>query len=414
MDTDKVLSIYNYRNILSVIFYGMENLAFIIDIHGKILTINAAAIKRFRKKKKDLNGKYLEEVFDTKSSSGIQGAYIEVVRQTKEPVFYQYNLKGKIFQVSLFPIKNKTNSCIELFLLKMNDITESTQNENLLYRYKQIINAVDYPVSFVDDNLIYQTINDAFLLLYKKPLEKVIGSTIIDVVGNEVYKKIRKSLDSCKEGDNITFHNWISYSDGIKRFMEIKFFPVLSKNHLVSGIIISEIDVTHRKLIEEQLKELSISDKLTGIFNRAKFEESINQEIERQKRYSSHFSLIMFDIDNFKKVNDVYGHAVGDKVLIEIVNLVKQNIREVDLFSRWGGDEFIILLPHTRIENAVILGEKIRIKIEDHHFSGVGKMTCSFGVSDFKVDDKKELFLKKVDQALYEAKKIGGNRVISK
>lgn len=154
------------------------------------------------------------------------------------------------------------------------------------------------------------------------------------------------------------------------------------------------------------------TDPLTGLTNRRRFTELLDQEIARFQRHSEPLSLVMFDIDHFKRVNDMYGHDIGDLILREIGQLVSSEIRRTDILARWGGEEFLILLPNTTGEAATGFAEKLRAAIEDHEFPQVGKSTASFGVTslDEKETDRK-ILLKHADQAMYKAKKAGRNRV---
>ncbi|MBI5213826.1 MAG: sensor domain-containing diguanylate cyclase [Nitrospirae bacterium] len=170
-------------------------------------------------------------------------------------------------------------------------------------------------------------------------------------------------------------------------------------------------DITERKMIEEKLVELAEKDPLTNIYNRRKFYNFLEDEIERAKRYKRPLSLIMFDIDYFKKVNDMHGHNVGDRVLIMIADIVAANIRRIDVFGRLGGEEFGILVSDTAIEGSKALAEKVKGKIESHNFDVAGKVTISIGVTEYKDDDTSDSFLKRVDDALYMAKDKGRNRV---
>lgn len=159
-------------------------------------------------------------------------------------------------------------------------------------------------------------------------------------------------------------------------------------------------------------EELSVTDALTGIFNRSKFELELRNEINRIKRYNEKtFSLVFFDIDHFKKINDTYGHLEGDNVLKEFVNIVNSNLRATDTMARWGGEEFVILMPLTPLEFAVIASQKLRQKINDTEFNVIGNLTCSFGVSEFKVGDNAQSIILRADKAMYNAKANGRNRV---
>ena len=164
------------------------------------------------------------------------------------------------------------------------------------------------------------------------------------------------------------------------------------------------------KRLNELLERQATTDPLTGILNRLKFNHTLNAEIQRSKRYAVPLSLIMFDIDHFKNINDSHGHHMGDKVLREIVDLVKENIRVHDLFARWGGEEFMIMATNTEQNNARLLAEHLRLMIGQHHIQGVGSVTCSFGVAQL-INDTEDQLTQRVDHALYQAKAKGRDRV---
>lgn len=166
-------------------------------------------------------------------------------------------------------------------------------------------------------------------------------------------------------------------------------------------------DITDKKLIEK----LSTIDSLTGVFNRKKFDESLTYHISTANRYLPALSLIMIDIDHFKKVNDNYGHLCGDQVLKELAKLVQTNIRQSDIFARWGGEEFVILLSHTNIEQATSLANKLCVAIASHTFPCVDKVTASFGVAQYIIGTAKNDLLSSCDKVLYESKHNGRNRV---
>jgi len=176
-------------------------------------------------------------------------------------------------------------------------------------------------------------------------------------------------------------------------------------------LIESFIEITERKRMEEELKKLSVTDNLTQTYNRTKFEEVIKREIKRTKRNGRPLSVALFDIDHFKKVNDAYGHDVGDSVLKTLSQIAKSNMRDIDYLIRWGGEEFILIALDTDLRGAEVIAEKIRHAIESHGFDKVGRVTVSFGVTQFKQDDTEDSFIKRADETLYKAKEKGRNRV---
>lgn len=193
----------------------------------------------------------------------------------------------------------------------------------------------------------------------------------------------------------------------------IRFFLLLSLAVLlVSFIIFGLLYVQARR--EREIYELATHDPLTKIYNRKGLLDILKQKIGEVKRYKRELSVIFFDIDHFKQINDKYGHVVGDKVLQELSKTVSENIRKSDIFARWGGEEFLILLPETSKEQAVVLAEKLRETIADQKFEKVQKVTCSFGVTELQKNDSLEDLLKRVDKLLYKAKSLGRNIVIDR
>lgn len=193
---------------------------------------------------------------------------------------------------------------------------------------------------------------------------------------------------------------------GEERVFEVS-FEFFEETHRT---FLSFRDVTEQLLREEELETKANFDKLTAIYNRQKFDFFLEKEIKKAQRYGSAFSLIMFDIDHFKKINDTYGHDVGDYVLAEIARAVKEHTRDVDIFARWGGEEFMII-TNTPLEQAQNLAEKLRVLIQNHSFNYGIRLTCSFGVTQFVAEDNEKTIAKRVDTLLYSAKNHGRNCV---
>jgi diguanylate cyclase (GGDEF)-like protein/PAS domain S-box-containing protein len=186
--------------------------------------------------------------------------------------------------------------------------------------------------------------------------------------------------------------------------------PITFKNR--KYLLETFIDISERKRMDEKLKRLATTDILTGAYNRTVFDEIISREMERVKRYNKSLSVIMFDIDHFKKVNDKFGHNFGDSVLNKIADIVKKTIRKIDYFIRWGGEEFIIISAETDRKQAYVLAERLRKGIEKFTFNNIAQITISCGVAEFKKDDNENTLIKKADDAMYKAKRKGRNRTI--
>lgn len=175
------------------------------------------------------------------------------------------------------------------------------------------------------------------------------------------------------------------------------------------------LDITERKRLEEDLRALALTDPLTGVANRRTFEASGRREVERARRYAKPFAIIIIDIDHFKKVNDSHGHDVGDVVLKEVAKVCAAQLRGTDIFARFGGEEFIALLPETDLKAGVILAERLRQAVGlQPIFSHKGPVvvTASLGLAAYQPQDKSlDDVVKRSDEALYAAKHGGRNRV---
>lgn len=296
------------------------------------------------------------------------------------------------------------------------DITERKKTENELRLFRALIDntrdAIEVldPVSFRFLDMNEKGIRD---LGYSR--EEILGMSLGDVdTGFDPARKKRID-DRLESVGEAVFESRHKRRDG-------SFFPVevsLKQVDFDKPYALAVVrDISERKQIErelersnEELRLLAATDMLTGIANRRKFYEMLDRELSKAMRYGTLFSLVMYDLDHFKRVNDDFGHDVGDGVLKAVTNIIARNIRKEDVHARWGGEEFMILIPEAGIQAAKTLAEKLRSKIASHHFAPVGKVTVSFGVTQFEPDDDSASLTKKADEALYLAKEKGRNRV---
>ncbi|WP_170827008.1 diguanylate cyclase [Magnetovibrio blakemorei] len=220
----------------------------------------------------------------------------------------------------------------------------------------------------------------------------------------EIYRDMWKTISAGKG-----WHGEIKNraKDGSAYWVDVNIEPDFLADGSISGYTAIRYDITDKKHIEE----LSVTDRLTGLYNRLKLDETFTQEMERSTRYDHPLSVVLLDIDHFKSVNDTFGHQTGDAVLVKITELLTENIRIIDVAGRWGGEEFLIICPETTLEHAVDLANKIRIVIGDHVFPVVGKKTASFGVASLASGESEGNLIARADEALYRAKKGDRNRV---
>ena len=240
----------------------------------------------------------------------------------------------------------------------------------------------------------------------------LIDISLSGVDGNEALKRIKKikpfpsviMLTAFATVDNAIQALKEGASDFVKKPFE--------NDHLIH-IVHQSLDkyrtVREKELLEEEVQRLSITDDLTGLYNHRHFYKTLESELARLKRQKTSLSLLMFDLDNFKRYNDRYGHLEGDKVLKKIGEIVNRLIRSnVDSGYRYGGDEFAVLLIGASIDQALVIAERIRSSIEQAGFQDI---TVSVGLTEFQDHLTLETFVKSADEAAYIAKHSGGNRV---
>ena len=209
-----------------------------------------------------------------------------------------------------------------------------------------------------------------------------------------------------------------SYDNSHQSTTKLKPVDIEELDNLLSmNLQIQDSKVRYQKISQEmklknqQLKTLAITDQLTQLYNRLKLDEVLMREIAQSQHESTPLVVIILDIDRFKQVNDTFGHRVGDSVLISVSRLLLSNIRATDTIGRWGGEEFLLILPDTPIENARIYADKLRGIIEEADFSPVKQVTISMGLASLRQQDTESALVERADTALYQAKNNGRNRV---
>ena len=217
-------------------------------------------------------------------------------------------------------------------------------------------------------------------------------------------------------GANIILNNFIYDQQNIESFQELLYFSLDKESMKMNKQLQIEVDKKMTQLLQSQnmqheLSQKAYFDKLTGIYNRHKFEEIFKYEFKHYQRYDLAFSIALLDIDHFKRFNDTYGHQVGDEVLKMLSEHILKRIRQTDKFARWGGEEFVILFSSTTLEHAKYALEELRKSIETIKHPSAGSITASFGLSEIKKEDDLISFLSRCDEALYQAKKNGRNRI---
>ncbi|MDX1295502.1 MAG: diguanylate cyclase [Sulfurimonadaceae bacterium] len=233
-----------------------------------------------------------------------------------------------------------------------------------------------------------------------------VGVRNDDPMLKDIFERAIDSLEYEKRQQIL--NHWISvkYDKGIDYDLIWKILGIMA----LFGLLFT---YRHFELIKynHMLEKLSITDKLTGLYNRIKTDSVLQMQIDMYARYKTPFSLLLIDLDHFKQVNDRYGHQVGDKVLHLLGEILHSEIRKTDIAGRWGGEEFMVILPATKLLGALDLAEKIRDTVQQRKYNRKHKVTVSIGVTEIDESDTFNTVIKRADDALYQAKENGRNRV---
>lgn len=325
--------------------------------------------------------------------------------------------------LNLTVIKDEQDN-IDSFIIVATDITARKIAEKALKKstldlvksreqLQIIMDNVPALISYVDRNLNYRFVNQQYQVMYSLKPETFIGKHVRQVIGEEAYDKVKNWYEKALSGESCRFE--IEFENQNKEYiLDVEYIPHES-NHRIIGIFILVLDITERKKMERHLEKLSITDPLTGAKNRRFFMENAQKELARAKRYGYSLTMMLMDIDRFKSINDTYGHDVGDTVLKELVNTSEKMLRDSDIFSRIGGEEFAAVLIETDLKKAVSICNRLRRKLEKISINLPGakvQFTVSIGLSEFADNhDSVDQMIKRADNALYDAKNSGRNRV---
>lgn len=283
-----------------------------------------------------------------------------------------------------------------------------------------LLEAIPVPVFFKSrDDRCLQMVNERYAALHGRDGDDVVGRTLDDLFEPRLVAEIEARDQELYDGDEPrqVYETDIAFAGaGIRRMVMHKAKMWDATNRLI-GITGVMVDVTESHQLRQELERLATTDPLTGLANRRAFLERARDEVERAAQRGRPMSVVMIDIDHFKVINDRYGHDVGDQVLQRVAGLVRETVREpADVAARFGGEEFVLLLPETGLAAARILAERIRRAFEETPVDTRGgpvSFTASFGVEEFRasLDAGVETALKRADDALYRAKAAGRNRV---
>jgi diguanylate cyclase (GGDEF)-like protein/PAS domain S-box-containing protein len=302
-----------------------------------------------------------------------------------------------IILISLFII-----FCLVIYLLRKN-----SQTKKLLHT---VINSSDDLIFYKDCQLRYLGCNKSFENLVAQKEAEIIGKTDFELFEKDLAQIFRKEDFEVLDSNNlITTSEWLIFKNK-KILFQTKKIPFRYKDKKKNGILGIARDLTNLYEIQEKLKEQAYYDELTKIFNRKAYNERIQEKFDLYDRYKTDFTIAMYDLDDFKYINDTYGHDIGDKVLIEITNEVKSIIRKTDFLFRVGGEEFVIIFAKTLLDEAYNIAEKIRIDISEMQIIENRKITISMGITQTIPNDNAQSIYERVDKLMYKSKRNNKNQ----
>ncbi len=423
----KLLDSYlEYNNLVKFLPIGVYQTT--IDEGGCFIDVNDYMVKIF-----EASGK--EELMNAKIADLYAPGEImrvDIIKNIIKKGGYEFEgkrrtLKGRIIYVYIACRLKKDDYGKDMMDCVLLDITKEKELEKRLKEneelFSTIFNGMAEGVYINDTKILYA--NPAAVEFFGYPEKELYNMNIWDLFGEKDRPVIKANIERRLNGEQFYFEYTFNTftKEGKEKYILFHVQTIVYQGRFVALAIF--FDITDKVLLERELKkeklhfqELSETDPLTGIFNRRKLDNILDGYVKLAIRYNMPLSLIMLDIDHFKEINDNYGHQIGDNILIELANLIKTNLRETDFFARFGGEEFMILMPETNLIYAKAKAESLRKLIEENVFKYIYRLTCSFGVVEYggkdnfgSTQDIINSFIKRVDNALYRAKENGRNRV---
>jgi diguanylate cyclase (GGDEF)-like protein/PAS domain S-box-containing protein len=355
----------------------------------------------------------------------LEGAIEKVIYENG---YFSYFLNMELDTITLKIAEELTQI---YFHIQDDKVDYKSEQTNLLNEYKRAVD-ISNIVSKTNPKGIITYVNDKFCEISGYNRNELIGKPHSIIRHPDMERGIFKDLwDTIKAKK--PWHGIVKNMkrDGRQYIVDSTIIPILDVDGDVIEYMAVRHDITELEETKEQLRSINQAmknkvdelhsmtssleeqaniDKLTGIYNRDKFEESFSFLIKDSHKRDRKLSLLLFDIDHFKDINDTYGHQTGDSVLKELTELISANIKTSDVFARWGGEEFVILLPDTDLDGSYLFAEKLRKLVKAHDFTVIGRMSVSFGVGELTEYENKTTLFEKVDKALYQAKNKGRNR----
>ncbi|GAA0786600.1 sensor domain-containing diguanylate cyclase [Marinobacterium sediminicola] len=417
--------LFRYREIVN----ASEELMALLDPDLNHIQVNSCYQRYHGRSRSEIEGQPLSAFYDEKLFSELILPRLDEALQGSSFVLEAWlefaGLGRRFCRITANPIKGESE-CVESLVFNLADMTERKLSEEALQSSEERFRALSEfsPIG------IFEADSGGRNIYANRYLGEMVGRTLnqlqeegwagflhpddLEYVMNGWRKLIKQQISSwqCEA-------RMLAHEDEPRWFRcAVRRYEGASEGELrYIGMVLDITEqVKHRDALERknaELELLSTTDNLTQLANRARIEDLLAQGVHRYERHGAGFAVIMLDIDHFKQVNDTCGHAVGDQVLRQLAELMRENTRLTDCPGRWGGEEFMIICPDTDLEGAHRLAENLRHRIEQVKFPVIGQRTCSFGVAAIRPGDQERELLKRADDALYRAKHNGRNQVVT-
>ncbi|GEM_PF-2507535 len=397
------------------IFEGRSVSQLLVDGQsGDILRANEAAVEFFGRTGGRLVDTQLSELITDLSERG-RTAIQHRLAATPLPLNISQHIAGKGWcHIEVEGTRVYDHDARPLLHVTVHDVTEQLRTERALRDFEEIYEGVPVPFyrATPGANGRFLRVNPAFVrLLEADSPEQLLGYEIARLYVDPS-ERAHFSNTLMQEGEVFRYELHMRTIKGREiRTADTAFRHFDgSANPVFDGVL---EDITQRRELEVELSYQARHDKLTDLANRRHCESALQTETERSDRYGQPLSALMIDIDHFKRINDERGHAEGDRVLEWIADVLRNRVRETDLAGRWGGEEFVVLLPSTPATKAHRLAEELRRSVAEQRDAAVTPVTISIGYAGYRHGEGSARFMQRLDRALYAAKGKGRNRVIA-
>ena len=403
--------------LLKSVVNSTPDLISIRDQHGVFLACNEAFGESLGRTESDIVGRTVGETLPRARATLRKKTEKNVLSQGtlqrfEEEVTYPDG-RRVLMDTLLCPYRGSEDEILGVIGVSR-DITQRKALEEIWRKFEFIVNTARDAMSLINRDYVFEAVNDVYCANSNKTSENIVGQSVAQVWGEKVFQeKIKPNLDKCFKGKEVRYEAWFHFHQQDPGFYQVVYYPYLDKNGEATHAVVISRDITDHKRLEEALAHQAFHDSLTGLPNRTLLLDRIRQALRKASREGCLMGLFLLDLDDFKHINDSFGHQLGDQLLIQTAQRLTSNSRQADTIARLGGDEFMVVIEDaasidalTRLAEGLLahFTKPFRVKGKELH------MGVSVGLAVFPMDGKDpESLMKNADLAMYKAKEKGKN-----